>query len=594
MPAEAWITAVIVVLTIAALITEKISAPFAIMGAVIALLTLKVIDQDQAFIGFSNPAPITVAALYVLVAAVEKTGAMERVTAKVLGSGRSKRGDSMAIARIAGPTALASSFLNNTPIVAMVAPSVIAWCKRSGRSPARYLMPVSFAAILGGLMTLIGTSTNLVVSGLLKTAGEPEISMFEISKVGVPVAVGGLVLLVLTAPRLLPKRVAPSEELSADGREFSVEMQVSGNEIAGRSILEAGLRNLEGVFLAEINRGGVRRTAVAPDEILEQGDRLLFVGNVDSVMDLQRIPGLVSAEQPHLPTASEQRLRRFYEVVVAEGSDLANSTLKEAGFRANFNAAVVAIHRRGERLPGKLGSIRVQAGDVLLVLAGDDFKRRFRNSREFLVVAPLGGGAPPVREKAPIVGIVTLALFVVVTAGWMDIMVAALLAAAILVLTRVLTPMEARTSIDINVLIVIAASFGIGEAISTSGLAEEIARNFIGTFDSFGNIGLLVAVLIATSLFTEVITNNAAAVLMFPLALSVAAQAGLDPRPFAIAIAVGASASFLSPIGYQTNTIVYGMGGYRFTDFIRVGLPLHLLVITVASIVIPIAWPLNP
>ena len=596
MPLDAWITALVVVLTVGALVSERISAPFAILGAVTVLLALRVIDAEQAFIGFSNPAPITVGALYVLVAAVEKTGAMERVTARILGSGgpKSKR-DIRSIARVAAPTALASSFLNNTPIVAMVAPSVISWARRTGRSASPYLMPVSFAAILGGLMTLIGTSTNLVVSGLLETAGQDEIGLFEISKVGVPVAVGGLVVMLLVVPRLLPQRLAPSEEVGEDAREFTVEMEVgTSKEVAGRTVLDAGLRNLEGVYLVERKRDGRTLTPVPPDVVLQAGDRLTFAGNVERVMDLQRMPGLVSAEEPHIPSATEQRRRRFYEVVVADDSPLANTTLKDADFRSRYGAAVLAIHRRGERMPGKLGAVRIKPGDVLLVLAGDRFKSRWSKERDFLVVAALDGGVPPVREKAPVVGLVTLALFVVVTLGWMDILVASLLAAAALVVTRVLTPLEARNSVDINVLVVIAASFGIGEAIATSGLADFVAENFLGLFDRFGNIGLLVGVLITTVVLTELITNNAAAVLMFPLALATATQAGLDPRPFAMAIAVGASASFLTPIGYQTNTIVYSMGGYRFSDFIRVGLPLTFFVIVTASIIIPIAWPLTP
>lgn len=591
MPWEAWLTLVVVLGTVGLLVTERVSPPFAILAAVISLLTVGVVDADQAFSGFSNAAPITVAALYVLVTAVEKTGAMERLTAGVLGA--RERSDTAILGRVLGATAGASSFLNNTPIVAMVAPAVISWARRHGKSPSRYLMPISFAAILGGLVTLIGTSTNLVVSGLLEQSGADPMGLFEISKIGLPVAAIGLVMLVLIGPRLLPTRRAPSEEVGEESREFTVEMAIaSGSSLSGRSVAEAGLRNLEGVYLVQLERRGHPRAPVSPEELLEEGDRLTFAGNVERVVDLQRIPGLVSAEQVHFPSAAEEQRRRLFEAVVAEDSPLAHSNLKDVGFRSRYGAAVLAVHRQGQRVPGKLGKLPLRPGDVLLILAGDDFKRRWRDQRDFLVVAPLDGGQPPSREKAPVVGLVTLALFALVTAGVVDILVGSLLAAAALVGLRVLTPFEARNSVDLNVVVVIAASFGLGEAIATSGLADQIAETFVGSFAGFGDVGLLLGVIVATVILTELITNNAAAVLMFPIAIATATQAGLDPRGFAIAIAIGASASFLTPIGYQTNTMVYGMGGYRFGDFIRVGFPLTILVIVVAVLVIPIGWPL--
>lgn len=585
-------TLVVVIVTVAALVTEKVSAPYAIFGAVTILLVAGVIDAGQAFAGFSNPAPITVAALYVLAAAVEKTGALERITARIMGTGGSEMSDRRLLARVLIPTAAGSSFLNNTPIVAMVAPGLIAWSRRAGRSPSRYLMPVSFAAILGGLITLIGTSTNLVVSGLMREAGYAPFGLFEIGKVGLPFAAAGLAMIVLLAPKLLPVRRSPGEDMS-DAREFSIQMRVEpGSPLIGRSVADGGLRNLEGVFLAEVDRGGRRIVPVAPDEVLQRDDRLVFVGNVDRVLDLQRIPGLTSAEEPHLPAPDAGPRRRFFEAVVAPGGALDGRTLRDVGFRNRFGAAVMAIHRGGERVPAKLGTLTLRPGDVLLILAPGDFRRRWKHDPDFLLIAPLDGEPPPRREKARVVGLVTAALFLVVGLGWMDILEAALVAAIALVAFRVLEPIEARNSVDLNVIMVIALSFGLGSALSVSGLADQIAGGLIGSFGPLGSIGLLVGVLLATAMLTELITNNAAAVLMFPIALSAAGQAGLNPRAFAIAVAVGASSSFLSPIGYQTNTMVYGMGGYHFSDFARVGFPLTLVMLIVATIAIPIAWPL--
>jgi di/tricarboxylate transporter len=591
-PLDAWLTLAVVVVTVAVLARELVSPPLAMLGAVTVLLVAGVIDAGQAFSGFSNSAPLTVAALYVLAAAVEKTRVLEGVTRRLLVSRGGERGT---LARLLAPTGVSSAFLNNTTIVAMVAPSVISWARRTGRSPSPFLLPVSFAAILGGTVTLVGTSTNLVVSGLLEDSGRPGLGLFEIGKVGLPLAVAGLLLLVLIVPLLIPERRAPSEGVGDDVREFTLETLVpERSPLAGRSVVEAELRALEGVFLFAIEREGRTISPVGPDEVLLEGDRLTFVGNVERALDLQERPGLVSAEARHFAAVGAPAERRFFEAVVAPDSPLDGSTLKEVGFRGRYGAAVLGIHRAGERLPGKLGETRLHAGDVLIVLAEDGWGQRWRGRREFLLASPLDGNGPPRREKAPIVAVITVALLALVGFGVLDILPAALMAAFALVGLRVLTPSEARDAVDLNVIVLIAASFGLGAAMSASGLAEEIAALFVGPFGGLGGIGLLVGVLLATTLLTELITNNAAAVLMFPIALAAALQAGFDVRPFAIAVAIGASASFLTPVGYQTNTMVYGIGGYRFGDFARVGLPLTLLMIVVVAVFVPLAWPLVP
>ena len=592
---EAWLTLVVVTATIAVLVTERFSPTFAVLGAVVVLLVTGVIEPEEAFSGFSNPAPITVAALYVLAAGVERTGALERVASTLLREDKKgMSGSSGSMARILVPTASASAFLNNTTIVAMVAPAVLTWARRTGRSPSPYLMPVSFAAVLGGVVTLIGTSTNLVVSGLLSEAGEEPLGLFEIGRAGLPVAVVGLALLIFLGPRLLPARRAPSEEYRQDAREFTVEMVVSASSpLASNTVSDGGLRSLEGVFLIEIERDGRRIAPVPPTEVLAGGDRLVFAGNVNRIVDLQRIPGLSSAEERHYVKMDAGPHRRFFEAVVAEGSPLSGSTLKDAGFRGRYGGAVMAVHRAGERVPGKLGEVRLRPGDVLLVLGDNEFRRRWRAEPDFLIVAPLDGGTPPRREKAPIVGGILLAILVLAATGLMDILDLSLLAAVAIVAFGVLTPNQARNAVDLNVIVLIAASFGLGAALQVSGLAESLASGLVSAFDPFGDLGLLLGVLLATIVLTEMITNNAAAVLMFPIAFATATQAGLEPRGFAIAVAVGASASFLSPIGYQTNTMVYGMGGYRFTDFARLGFPLTIVVVVLAAIFIPLSWPLN-
>jgi di/tricarboxylate transporter len=597
MSLDAALTLAVILAVLALLVADRVSPALAVLGGTVFLLVAGVISADDAFAGFSNSAPLTVAALYVVAAAAARTRVVETLASRVAfaaGPGSSEPGERAALARIVLPTASASAFLNNTPIVAMGIPPILSWARRTGRSPSRYLMPLSFAAVLGGTVTLIGTSTNLVVSGLMEDAGLGSMGFFEIGAVGLPFALVSIVVMLIVTPRLLPERRAPSEDAAADAREFTLEMIVEdGAAIAGRSIADAGLRSLQGVYLVEIERDGHRISSVRPDELLAEGDRLTFAGAVDRIVDLQAVRGLRSAEERHFGRVGTAQERRLYEAVVAPSSSLVGSTLKEAGFRGRYGGAVIAVHRADERVPGKLGEVRLRGGDVLLVLAGPVFRPRALDERDFSVVAALDGEPPPLSGKAPLVGLVIGGLIIAASTGLMDILPAAFLAAFAVVALGVLTPTEARDSIDLDVIVVIAASFGLGRAIEQSGLAQDIVDAVIEPLGAFGDLGLLFGVLIATILVTEMISNNAAAVLLFPIAIATAASAGMDPRPFAIAVALAASSSFLTPIGYQTNTMVYGIGGYRFGDFARLGFPLAIVMVVVAMIVIPLAWPLR-
>ncbi len=597
MTLDAALTLAVIVAVLGVLVMDRVSPALSVLGGTVFLLVTGVIDSGDAFAGFSNSAPLTVAALYVVAAAAARTRVIETLAGRLARAGRGateEPGERRALTRIVVPTAASSAFLNNTPIVAMGIPPILSWARRTGRSPSRFLMPLSFAAVVGGTVTLIGTSTNLVVSGLMEDAGQEPMGFWEIGKVGLPFALVSVVVMILVTPRLLPDRRAPSEDAAADEREFTLEMVVEeGAAIAGRSIADAGLRSLQGVYLVEIERDGQRISSVRPDEILAEGDRLTFAGAVDRVVDLQAVRGLRSAEERHFGRVGSAQERRLYEAVVASSSSLVGSTLKEAGFRGRFGGAVIAIHRADDRVPGKLGEVRLRTGDVLLVLAGPAFRPRALDRRDFLLVAALDGEPPPLESKAPIVGLVIAGVIVLASTGLMDILPAAFLAAFAVVAFGVLTPTEARDSVDLDVIVVIAASFGLGRAIESSGLAQDIVDVLIDPLGRFGDLGLLFGVLLATIIITEMISNNAAAVLLFPIAVATAASAGLDPRPFAFAVALGASSSFLTPIGYQTNTMVYGIGGYRFGDFARLGFPLAVVMIVMAMIFIPLGWPLR-
>jgi di/tricarboxylate transporter len=596
MSLDAWITLIVAVATLVLLATDRFSPALVMAGAVTTLLVTGVIDQDGALVGFANDAPITVAALYVLAGAVKITGALEPVTERVLGSnGKGDQGDSRrTLARILFPSMAVSAFIANTPLVAMIAPRIVTWARRTGRPVSRYLMPLSYAIIFGGCITLIGTSTNLVVSGLLREFGYKPLGLFEITGAGLPIALLGVTAIVFLSPRLLRVRHGPGQSISEQVRRFTVEMEViETSSMVGRTVAEASLRQLEGVFLIEIERDTRIISPVAPEEVLEARDRLTFSGNVSRILDLQRMPGLVSAAHRHFEAVGEHPGRAFYEVVIGEGSPIVGSTLKESGFRARYGAAVIAIHRAGEPVAGKLGDIRLRAGDLLLVLGNPDFRRTWRDQRDFLVVVPLSEGRPLRREKARIVELLILGLILVAGTGLMDLLQTSLIIAIALVGFKIISASEARASVDLEVVILMATSFGLGIAINDSGLADQIARLVVGIFQPMGDLGMLAGILVATMLMTELLSNNAAAVLMFPIALAVAGQANLNPRPFAIIILFGATLSFLTPIGYQTNTLVWSMGGYRYRDFSRLGAPLTFLTIVIILVMVPLLFPLR-
>jgi di/tricarboxylate transporter len=573
---EAWFTLAVVVLAVSAMLREWLAASLAVVGAMVLLLVVGVITPAEALAGFSNAAPVTVAALFVVARAVEKTGALQPLLASTLSTPQSPR---ITLLRLLIPTAGASTIFNNTPIVAMLAPQVATWAQQRGQPASAYLMPISFATILGGMVTLIGTSTNLVVSGLLEEMGDAPLGMLEMTRVALPIAIVGVALLIVLAPRLLPERRGLYASFEHKLREFSVEMEVRrGGAVEGRTVEEAGLRNLQGVYLVRIERGGRILAPAAPNEVLQGGDLLGFVGRADLVVDLQQMRGLRTSEHHH---ASQFRdgAHGFFEAVNSPTSPLVGKTLSSVDFRERYQAAVVAIHRAGEHVHAKLGKVQLRAGDTLLLLARHGFREQWKDRRDFLLVASLDGTMPVGSRKGLFVLAVAGAVVVLAALGILPILKGALLAALLMVLTGILTPNEAARAVDMNVILLISAAFGVGSAIEVSGLASVLAGGIVGAALPLGPVAVLAAVILCTVALTELITNNAAAVLMFPVAVAAAHASGADPRGFAWAVALAASASFLTPIGYQTNTMVYGLGGYRFGDYVRLGLPLTLTTI---------------
>ena len=582
---EAWFCLGVVIVVLITLVRDLVAPAVAMAGGMVAVLVAGIVTPSEALSGFSNPAPLTVAALFILARAVEKTGALTPIVQAVLGKNGSVRGS---LARLVAPTTAASAFLNNTPIVAMLLPQVRAWAEARGRSPSLYLMPLSFAALLGGVVTVIGTSTNLVISGLLEAAGEPALGFFEITAVGLPIAIVGGVVLVLLTPKLLPIRRSVRQEAEDETRHFVVDMVVEeAGQINGRTVEAAGLRHLSGSFLATLERDGELLAPVAPDTILRTGDRLRFVGKSDDVLDLQTTRGLRSAEAGHFLETDQAR---YFEAVIGADSPLVGNTLRDADFRSRYQAAVLAIHRAGQRVDAKLGQVDLRVGDTLLLVADGGFLERWRDRGDFLLVSGSKTTPPPANKNAWLVGAVTLGIVLGASLDLIPILNASLLAAFVLVGLKVLTPGEARSAVDLNVILVIASAFGVAAAVDKSGLAAIVAGGMVDAFDGFGDRGILLGVVLATVILTGVVNNNASALLMFPIAVATAGATAIQARGFAIAVAVASSVDFLTPIGYQTNTMVYGPGGYRFGDYARLGAPLTLLVVAVLVVLVPMRW----
>lgn len=586
---EAWFTLAVTLMVLFLLARDLVAPSAAMAGGMVAVLIAGVVTPSEALSGFSNPAPVTVAALYVLARAVEKTGALTPLVRHAMGDGGNTR---RTLARLTVPTALVSGFLNNTPVVAMLIPEVASWARRQEKSPSLFLMPLSFAALLGGVITLIGTSTNIVVSSLLAESGLEPFGFFELGQVGLPIAIAGVLLLVVLAPSILDERKSASEGSRRGSRPFVVEMVVEqGGALDGTGVEAGGLRHLRSSFLATIERKDEVFSMVGPDTTLRAGDRLRFVGDVTDVVELQNIRGLTSPEQPHVLAMDSDA--RYFEAVVGHQSPLVGRTLKEIGFRGRYQAVVMAIHRAGQLVDAKLGEVPLRVGDTLLVLADVGFRERWRDRGDFLLISGREGTKPVRRSKTIAVAVVGFGIVILAATGLVDVLELSLIGALLLVAFGVLSPAEARSAVDLDVILVIATAFGLGAAMEKSGLATVISDGLIASFGAIGDVGVLLGITVATVVLTGLITNNAAALLMFPIALSASASTGLDARAFAVAVAVAASVDFLTPIGYQTNTMVYGPGGYRFFDYTKLGAPLTLLVIVMVVLLVPTFWPLR-
>ncbi|EGA72359.1 putative sodium/sulfate symporter [Vibrio sinaloensis DSM 21326] len=556
------------------LLTTRIKPSFIFAGAAFIAFLAGMIELGEVATNFTNSSLLTLVLLILASAALEKTLLISWVS-RSLSTGRL----GTVVAKLGVSTAFLSSFTNNTAVVV----SLIGAIKRNQQhAPSKLLIPLSYAAILGGTLTLIGTSTNLIINSFVEDAGLPSLGFFTPTMIGLSVLFGGMLILIPLS-YLLPNY----DDQSQDDLPYFLEARVEpGSPLVGRSISQNNLRALRKLFLAEVVRDGQTMPSVEPDFILQARDRLLFCGDIESVATLQEIQGLTLFGQHHLNG------QNFVEVVVSSSATFCNKTLKSSHFRDRFDAVVVAIRRGHERLQGGLGNIVLNAGDTLVLVPGKRFEEERRAHRkEFVLMNDLDSSARLDANKSAMV----LAGFASVIALALLDLVPLIKGLSIFLLITLLSGIvqlsELRRRFPIDIVVIVGSALSIAQLMLSSGLSMALGEMFIEAFNGWGVFGALVATYLLTLVLTELVTNNAAAALAFPIGYSMAIGYGVDPMPFIMAVLFGASASFISPYGYQTNLLVYSVGNYKITDYIRVGIPLSIVYSVLVLALIPQFFP---
>ncbi len=593
-----WEIAAVLALVVAAIVAfvwEKFPPDVVALTLFVVIAASGLVPIKDAFAVFSNPAPITVAAMFVLSAALIRCGALD-----YLSSAFEKAAIlpyQLVIFLLVGLVAFVSAWINNTPVVVVFVPIVLSLSRRMKIPASKFLIPISYAAVLGGNCTLIGTSTNLVANGLLLEHDQPGLDMFELAAVGIPAAIAGALYLALFGKKLLPARESLTSILSEEERrEYMTEAFVpAGSPLIGKSLRVAGLIKARGFRVIEVVRDGVAIDVDPATTPLEEGDRFVLACRPSGIAHARAMPGFdFTAEAGLEQIASHEGV--VFEGAVAPNSEIIGQSISELNFRQRFRVIVLAIHRGGENVRDKLETLPLQMGDILLMMGTEQAVNSLRQGDDIILF-----DRPPLpsfsRHKriplvlATIVGVVLLETFDV-----LPIHLGAIAGAVLMCVTGCIKPKEAYESIEWNLLFVIFGMLALGVAMQHSGAAAWLAQNVVA---GVGHIVsgpekpfvMLACLYFVTLVLTEILSNNAVAALMVPISLGIAAQAGLDPRPFVIAVTIAASAAFATPIGYQTNTYIYGIGGYKFRDFVKIGIPLNLICFAVAMYYIPKVWP---
>ena len=576
----------------------------AMLGGLVLLMLGGVVDIDHAVQGFASTAVLMLGGLFIIAGGLERTGAFQMFAQRLLGHPKTL---ATAQWRLMVPVSLLSGFMNNTPIVAICLPIVRDWSRRLGLSPSHLFMPLSFAAILGGKLTLIGTATNIIVmedfiewwqgdqsiwardAGF--TAPSSLMEFLGVAAIGLPCLIVGLIFISVFSSRVLPVRKKAQDNEQLDARQYQVEFSVEDDSpLVGRSIEAAGLRSLPNLFVSGIERGDLLLPAVDPDTVLKSGDRLFFVGALESVIDLRKIKGLEPHDHQADKIEGTRSNRAVVEAVVSANSPLVGKNVRESRFRTRYNAVILAVHRQGEQIAVKVGDIVLRTGDTLLLETSRDTWQNWTRSDEFLLVSDVPDADPVRHDLAPVALLILASLVAMLIFEPVNRVVAVWACALAMVVTRCIAGSEARRSINWQVLLVIGAALGMGAAVEETGLAS-MAGNTLAALGSETSLFVVLLVLfLVASIGSQFVTAYAAAALLLPVAMGLAASLGADPTIFTFVLMIGVGCSFITPIGYQTNLMVYGPGGYRFLDFMRLGAPLTIVLAVLCGWLAPVIY----
>jgi di/tricarboxylate transporter len=581
---------IIIVFILVSLYWGILGPSFTFVIAITILGLFGVLTPSEILSGFANEQIAVVIMLLLIGDIIRQTAVIEIIFDRLFRRAKSYKGF---LSRMLIIISSFSAFLNNTPLVAVMMPYVNSWCKRNNISPSKFLMPLSYAAILGGCATLIGTSTNLIVNGLVEKQtiidGLEPLKIFDFTAVGLPMMVIGFFYLLFFGEKLLPDHAKNDEEGPTQLREYFVEAKVkAGSHLVGMTIKDASFLGDKSFTLVEIIREEITILSYSEDFILMDGDILVFSGDTDAIaLILENKSGL---QLPELGMMTKRKRTEIVEIVISQNSSFIGKTVRMINFRSKFDAAVIAVHRNGIKLDDKLSSIMLRAGDVILLFTGENFLVRSENSIDFYFISKVRGFVKLEWYKTTVL-LGGLLLSILLSAfGLIKLFMGLIIVIIASLGLKITNPKDLSKSIDYNLAIIIVLSLALGEAMVKSGAADLIAESIISVFMPLGKVGILTGIYFITTLLAAYITSKAAAAIIFPISLTMALNLDLNPLPFILVVAFASAANFMTPIGFQTNLMVFGPGNYTFRDFFKVGTPLTVIYMFVTVVILSLLY----
>jgi di/tricarboxylate transporter len=570
---QPYITLIVVISILFLIYREVLKPAIGLLLGILIFLILGIIDATESVSGLSNSSIVSLVLLILIIAGIRKNFRLYHLFNTVFSRAKSYRGYLLIMmSMVAG----ISSIVQNTPLVAFMTPYVYDYGRKNNMAPSKLLIPMAFAVSMGGMLTLIGTSTTMVLNGLMIQQGLPELRAHDLLIGGIAVTLTGILFIVFIGSRLLPNHLDSIQSFIRNQRKYLVEIILKPNSpLLNKTVKDAGLRNLHGVYLVEIERRGRVITPVEPDELIEEGDIFIFAGDTYNVMDLlNQQPGMKFPDQ----AADYHRDKNeVIEVVLTSNSSIIGKSVKESNFRQRYDAAIIAIHRHGEKISGKIGNIQLKSSDVLLVYAGNDFRNNIDMHHDIYIISQVNQIAEPGKKKYYALGLITIAAGILFITKGLALFPSLLIIFSIAVGFELITIQDIKKELDFNLVAILVFSMALGTAMMNSGAGKLVATWMIHVLGPFGYIGLLIGIILVTALLTQIIVKLGVIAVIFPITYNIVSSLGINGAPFYTAIAFAASGTFMTPIAYQTNMIIYGPGGYNFKDFFRIGLPVVIL-----------------